>query len=97
MNDLAKKVNECIQQRGVKKTWIAEQLGISQQLLNKRLSKKNFTIEDANEILETIGYKTDYAIIPMTTIQKEIDIKTSDPRPELKSPIIFFDDKNTEK
>ena len=97
MNDLAKKVDECIQKRGVKKTWIAEQLGISQQLLNKRLNKKNFTIEDANEILETIGYKTDYTIIPMTTIQKEMDIKTSDPRPELKNPIIFFDDKNTEK
>ena len=66
MNDLAKKVDECIQKRGVKKTWIAEQLGISQQLLNKRLNKKNFTIEDANEILRTFGYKTDVNIIPFT-------------------------------
>lgn len=77
MNDLAKKVDECIQKRGVKKTWIAEQLGISQQLLNKRLNKKNFTIEDANEILGTIGYKTDFDIIPIANVQKELRKKTT--------------------
>lgn len=63
MNDLAKRVNDLITQQGIKKVWIADKLGISQQLLNKRLHKDNFTIDDANGILSTIGYKVTFDIV----------------------------------
>ena len=62
MNELAVMIDDFIHDRGVKKTWIAEQLGISQQLLNKRLNKKNFTVDDANIILSVMGYKLEYHI-----------------------------------
>lgn len=62
MNNLAIMIDNFIDSKGIKKAWIAEQLGISQQLLRKRLNKKNFTIDDANKILAIIGYKIDYQI-----------------------------------
>lgn len=62
MNNLAIMIDNFIDSKGIKKTWIAEQLGISQQLLRKRLNKKNFTVDDANRILAIIGYKIDYQI-----------------------------------
>ena len=62
MNKLAQEVEYCIQSHGIKKSWIAEQLGISQQLLNKRLNKKNFTLEDTNEILAPTGFQIKYTI-----------------------------------
>lgn len=63
MNELAEFVNEFLNDNGIKKTWVAKQLGTTQQLLYKRLNKKNFTSSDANEILGTIGYKLDYKIV----------------------------------
>ena len=60
MNELAQKVNDCIKENGIKKTWIAERMGCTQQALNKRLNKKNFTVEDANEILNTFGFEMKY-------------------------------------
>ena len=63
MNDLAVLVDDFINDSGYKKVWIAEQMGITQQALNKRLhAKKNFTIQDANEILAVIGYRVEYKI-----------------------------------
>lgn len=62
MNELAIMVDNFILENGIKKTWIADRLGISQQLLNKRLKKKNFTVDDANSILTTIGYRVTYKI-----------------------------------
>lgn len=63
MNNLAKYVNDFISRQGVKKVWIADKLGISQQLLNKRLNKDNFTVDDANTILAVMGYKIRYEIV----------------------------------
>lgn len=62
MNNLAIMIDNFIDSKGIKKTWIADQLGISQQLLQKRLNKKNFTVDDANKILETFGYEVNYTI-----------------------------------
>lgn len=64
-NKLAVIVDDFINSKGIKKIWIAEQLGISQQLLTKLFNKKNFTIDDANRILSVIGYKIDYDIKPL--------------------------------
>ena len=73
MNNLAIMIDNFIDSKGIKKAWIAEQLGISQQLLRKRLNKKNFTVDDANKILAIIGYKIDYQIteINETTNKKQ--------------------------
>lgn len=63
MNDLQIIVDNFINDNGYKKVWIAEQMGITQQALNKRLHvKKNFTIQDANEILEILDYNIVYKI-----------------------------------
>lgn len=64
-NKLAIIVDEFINSKGIKKVWIAEQMGISQQLFQKLINKKNFTIDDANRILSVIGYKIDYEIKPL--------------------------------
>lgn len=64
-NKLAIIVDDFINSKGIKKVWIAEQMGISQQLFQKLINKKNFTIDDANRILAVIGYKIDYDIKPL--------------------------------
>lgn len=56
--ELARAVNEIILQSGVKKTFISEKLGISRQALDNMMSKKHFSIDDANRILSLIGYET---------------------------------------
>lgn len=64
INQLSKFVDDFINSKGIKKVWIAEQLGVSQQLLYRLQNKKNFNIDDANRILAVIGYKIDYDIKP---------------------------------
>lgn len=62
---LALMVDDFINSRGVKKIWIAEQLEISQPYFQKLMNKKNFTIDDANRILQPLGYKIVYDIKPL--------------------------------
>lgn len=64
MNELAIQVVDYINVHGVRRSWIAEKLGIIPQKLNKLLNKKNFTIEDANYILEPLNAKVTYVIEP---------------------------------
>lgn len=54
---LVKAVNEAIQESGYKKSYIADCLGMTRQNLSKMLAKTNFTVNDANRILNVIGYK----------------------------------------
>lgn len=63
LNPLSEAVNNYIVSHGVRKTWIAEQLGISQQLLQKLLSKKNFSIEDANRVLAPLDCQIKFEIV----------------------------------
>lgn len=62
---LAIVVDNFIKDHGIRKTFIAEKLGISYPYFQKLMSKKNFTIDDANRILAVIGYKIDYDIKPL--------------------------------
>lgn len=71
MNELAKFIDDFINDMGIKKTWIAHRLGISQQLLYRKMIKKNFTTSDANEILGTVGYKLEYKIVRINEEEKE--------------------------
>lgn len=54
--NLVQAVNSAIAESGHQKSYIAEQLGMTRQNLSKMLAKNNFTVHDANRILEVIGY-----------------------------------------
>lgn len=56
-DELKQAVNQAIKESGYKKIWIAEQLGISRQALNHFIDKANLSIDDANKILNVIGYQ----------------------------------------
>lgn len=56
--DLIDAINEIIKESGYKKVFIADQLGITRQAFTQLLQKQNFSIDDANRILNIIGYET---------------------------------------
>lgn len=61
--ELAGMVDDIIKSTGVTKTHIARQLKVSRQQIDNLLSKQNFSINDANRILNVIGYEvTDVSI-----------------------------------
>ena len=61
-NNLAIDVDNFIKSKGIKKTFVSQQVGISYTYLQKLLEKDNFTIDDANRILSPLGYKVSYQI-----------------------------------
>lgn len=67
--ELAQAVNDVIKESGYKKNWIADQLGISRQALTHFLQKANFSIDDANKILNIIGYNAN-AKVDKNILQK---------------------------
>lgn len=52
--ELAQAVNEAIKESGIKKTALAQKIGLSRQGLDKLLQKQSFSIDDANRILNII-------------------------------------------
>lgn len=56
--ELLQAVNNAIKNSGYKKSWIANQLGISRQGFSNLLNKSNFSLDDANRILAIINKKT---------------------------------------
>lgn len=56
--ELRQAVDETIKKSGYKKSWIADQLGISRQGFSNLLNKSNFSLDDANKILTVINKKT---------------------------------------
>lgn len=56
--ELRQAVDETIKESGYKKSWIADQLGISRQGFSNLLNKSNFSLDDANKILTIINKKT---------------------------------------
>ena len=64
-NELAIMVDDFITNKGIKKVYIANKLNMPQQRLNDLFNKKNFTIDDANKVLNTIGYQVKFDIEPM--------------------------------
>lgn len=53
--ELSDTVAQIIRDNGIKKTWIAEKLGISRQAVDNLLAKQSFSVDDANKILNLIG------------------------------------------
>ena len=62
-NNLAITIDEYIKNKGVKKTFIAKQMGISYTYFNKLMQKDNFTIDDANRILNVLDCHIEYQIV----------------------------------
>lgn len=52
--ELAQAVNEAIKESGIKKTILAEKIGLTRQGLDVLLKKHSFSLDDANRILEII-------------------------------------------
>lgn len=57
--DLANLVNKTIKDNGINKTYISNKLGVTRQSIDNIMSKKNFSIDDANRILNIIGFEID--------------------------------------
>ena len=52
--ELAQAVNEAIKESGIKKTVLAQKIGLSRQGLDILLKKQSFSLDDANRILDII-------------------------------------------
>ncbi len=57
--DFAKLVDFYISQSGVKKQFIADKLNVKRQQIDNLLNKRNFSVDDANKLLNIIGYEID--------------------------------------
>lgn len=57
--DLANLVDVTIKNTGVTKMHIAKQLNVSRQQIDNILAKQNFSVDDANKLLNVIGYEID--------------------------------------
>lgn len=57
--DLSILVDGIIKDSGINKTFISNKLGIHRQSLDNTMNKKSFSIDDANKILNIIGYEID--------------------------------------
>ena len=65
--ELAQAVNEAIKESGIKKVFIAEKLGIKREVFASMLNKKQFSLDDANKILDIIGLQTQTILIKKDT------------------------------
>lgn len=63
--ELIQAVNDAIAKSGYKKSYISDKMGISRQAFSNFMNKQNFSLDDANKILDIIGEKT------VTKIHKE--------------------------
>lgn len=57
--DLSNLVDQTIKDTGITKMFIAKKLNVSRQQIDNILSKQNFSIDDANKLLNIIGYEVD--------------------------------------
>lgn len=64
MNALASYVDDFLYHGRYNKTDIGNQLGMSRQAFYNYLRKVNFNIDDANRILNAIGYEIEFNIVP---------------------------------
>lgn len=61
--ELQQAVNDAIEASGIKKTFIANKLGISRQAFYKMMNEKEtFSLDDANSILKLIGMSAEVVI-----------------------------------
>lgn len=55
--ELSNTINNLIKESGIKKIVLAEKMGIVNQNLNRKINKKNLSLDETNEIINPLGYK----------------------------------------
>ncbi len=65
--ELSQAVQDAIKESGIKKVFIAEKLGIKREVFARMLNKKQFSLDDANKILDIIGFQTETKVIKKDT------------------------------
>jgi hypothetical protein len=55
--ELSNKINNLIKESGIKKIVLAEKMGIVNQNLNRKINKKNLSLDETNDIINPLGYK----------------------------------------
>lgn len=60
--ELSQVIEKIINDNGVKKTWLSEQMGIANQNFNRLINKKNLSLDDVNRILKPLGYSANISI-----------------------------------
>ena len=61
-NDLRQAVEKAVDDSGVKKSYIAEQINMTNQYYSRHMSKKNFSLDDAQKILDVLGLQVTASI-----------------------------------
>lgn len=55
-SELSQAINNIIKESGIKKTYLSNKMGIPNQNFNRLVNKKNISLDDANKILNHLGY-----------------------------------------
>jgi hypothetical protein len=59
---LSNTINNLIKESGIKKIVLAEKMGIVNQNLNRKINKKNLSLDETNDIINPLGYKAKIVI-----------------------------------
>lgn len=60
--ELSSTINNLIKESGIKKIVLAEKMGIVNQNLNRKINKKNLSLDETNDIINPLGYKAKIVI-----------------------------------
>lgn len=60
--ELAQAIDQMITESGYKRGYISDQIGIANQNLKKFITKKNLSLDEANQILHVLGYNAEISI-----------------------------------
>lgn len=60
--ELSNTINNLIKESGIKKIVLAEKMGIVNQNLNRKINKKNLSLDETNDIINPLGYKAKMVI-----------------------------------
>lgn len=60
--ELSSTINNIIKESGIKKIVLAEKMGIVNQNLNRKINKKNLSLDETNDIINPLGYKAKIVI-----------------------------------
>ncbi len=55
--ELSNVINNIIKNSGIKKIVLSEKMGIANQNLNRKINKKNLSLDETNNIINPLGYK----------------------------------------
>ena len=60
--ELSNTINNLIKESGIKKIVLAEKMGIVNQNLNRKINKKNLSLDETNDIINPLEYKAKIVI-----------------------------------